>query len=260
VVWLPPEAILRAGTDGFVERVAVAPGSRVKSDAVLIESDDPELRFKVVMLREHVSELENKVAALRFSDRVEAGVASYELNAARSELLLEERRVRDLAARSGASGIFAVDEAVDLPGRFFHQGEVLGYVIPEATRLVRVTVGQDDIELVRHRLRSVEVKPLALLTTSYPAHLVREVPAGQSELPSRAFGSSGGGDAPVDPRDDKGRTALQRVFQFDVETAADLPGAAFGSHVSVRFEHYWEPLGFQFYRRLRQLLLSRLHA
>jgi putative peptide zinc metalloprotease protein len=260
VIWLPQEAILRAATDGFVERVAVAPGSRVKSDAVLIESENPELRAKVAVLREHVSELENKLAALRFSDRVEAGVTSYELDAARSELSLVERRAKDLAARSGASGVFAVDEGVDLPGRFFHQGEVLAYVIPDATRLVRVTVDQNDIELVRQHLRSVEVKPMALLTTSYPARLVGEVPAAQSELPSRAFGSSGGGEAPVDPRDNKGRTALQRVFQFDLETAADLPRAAFGSHVLVRFEHDWEPLGSQFYRRLRQLLLSRLLA
>ena len=33
--------------------------------------------------------------------------------------------------------------------------------------------------------------------------------------------------------------------------------AAFGSRVYVRFDHDWEPIGQQVWRRMRQLLLSR---
>jgi putative peptide zinc metalloprotease protein len=36
------------------------------------------------------------------------------------------------------------------------------------------------------------------------------------------------------------------------------PSQTYGSHAYVRFEHDWEPFGEQIYRRLRQLLLSRI--
>jgi putative peptide zinc metalloprotease protein len=42
--------------------------------------------------------------------------------------------------------------------------------------------------------------------------------------------------------------------------ADSAPAAAFGSRVYVRFEHHWEPIGQQIWRRARQLLLSRLQA
>jgi putative peptide zinc metalloprotease protein len=36
--------------------------------------------------------------------------------------------------------------------------------------------------------------------------------------------------------------------------------AVFGGRAYVRFDHDWEPLGRQMWRRARQLVLSRLQA
>jgi putative peptide zinc metalloprotease protein len=62
----------------------------------------------------------------------------------------------------------------------------------------------------------------------------------------------------VDPRDTHGLTALNRVFLVDLELASPVPDAGFGGRAYVRFDHDWEPLGEQLWRRARQLLLSRV--
>jgi putative peptide zinc metalloprotease protein len=147
----------------------------------------------------------------------------------------------------------------DLPGRFVVEGQALGYVLPSGSRTIRATVQQDDIDLVRNRLRKVYVRLAERMDEVLPAQIVRIVPAGRDELPSKALGGAGGGALATDPRDRQGIKTLQRIFQFDLElpATAEAP-ATFGSRVYVRFEHQWEPLGLQLWRRLRQTLLSRL--
>src|SRR4051794_17855458 len=98
------------------------------------------------------------------------------------------------------------------------------------------------------------------MSETYQARLVREVPAGRDELPSKALGTTGGGTVAVDPRDTHGVKALQRVFQVDLLLPPETPPEGFGARAYVRFEHDWEPLGDQLYRRLRQLLLSRMQT
>jgi putative peptide zinc metalloprotease protein len=147
-----------------------------------------------------------------------------------------------------------------LPARFYREGEVLGYVTPASSDIARIVVPQDDVELVRNHLLGASVKLAQRVTETYPARVIREVPAGQNDLPSKALGTTGGGASAVDPGDRQGRKTLQRVFQFDLELPQGTPVAAFGSRVHVRFEHDWEPLGFQIFRRLRQLFLARLNV
>ncbi|MFZ1895584.1 MAG: peptidase M50, partial [Rhodoplanes sp.] len=147
------------------------------------------------------------------------------------------------------------------PGRFVHEGQLIGYVLPDGSRIVRATIRQDDIDLVRTSLRGAVVKLAERLEQTLPVRIVREVPAGREDLPSKALGGPGGGAVPVDTRDPGGTKAFQRLFQIDLELPADsAPAAAFGSRAYVRFEHHWEPIGQQIWRRARQLLLSRLQA
>jgi putative peptide zinc metalloprotease protein len=260
IVWLPDDAIVRAGADGFVTAVDAAPGDGVLRGQVLVESVDPELAAKVKSLRAQEAGLLVKLDAVRFTDRVEAIVTEAELKAVRTELALAEHQTALLRTRAGDSGIFAMADPADMPGRYFKRGDVLGYVVPvTGARLVRATVAQENIDLVRNHVHDARImltdhlnrRPLDVVS-------VREVPAGNDKLPSAALGSLGGGDTATDPKDDKGMTTLNRVFQFDLRLAAPVMHAGFGSRAYVRFDHDWEPLGEQLWRRARQLLLSRV--
>jgi putative peptide zinc metalloprotease protein len=260
VIWLPESALVRAGTDGFARRLLVKPGAPVRIGDELIESEESELSAQFEKLRWRVAELESNLSAQRFTDRSSAEVTSVELGEARSELArIRERGVR-LIVHSGADGTFMVPRADDLPGRFSREGDVLAYVTPASSNIVRATVPQDDIDLVRRHVIGVQVKLPGHMTETYPAVMVREVPSGANQLPSKALSTAGGGTAAVDPGDREGRKTLARVFQFDIELPPDAPTQAFGSRAYVRFDHQWEPLGLQWYRRIRQLLLTRLNA
>jgi putative peptide zinc metalloprotease protein len=261
VVWLPESATVRAGTGGFVRRLLVEHGRFVRAGEDLIESEDPLLRAQIEILGARVDELEMQLAAERFSDRVKAEITTTELRHARSELEHQQTRSARLVARSNAEGVFAVPKPQDLPGRFMTEGQTIAYVLPPGSRTVRATVRQDDIDLVRNRLRGVEIRLSERMDQILKVKVVREVPGGRHDLPSKALGGSGGGALPINPKDPNGTTTLQRVFQVDLELPADtaMP-AAFGSRVYVRFEHDPEPLGWQVWRRLRQVLLSRLQA
>jgi putative peptide zinc metalloprotease protein len=113
---------------------------------------------------------------------------------------------------------------------------------------------------VRSRVRGVEVRLTHRPSESYNARVVREVPAASEQLPSRAFTEAGGGRLAADPHDTGQLKTLQRTFQFDVELPVEAANTNFGSRVLVRFDHGQEPLAWQWYRRLRQLFLSRFEA
>jgi putative peptide zinc metalloprotease protein len=235
------------------------PGTMVTRGQVVIQNTDAELTAHVRVLRARETELVAKLESVRFSDRVEAIVTETELNAVRIERAREEHRAALLDVRAGADGMFIMPLSADVPGRFFRRGEILGYTLPQSgARIVRAVITQEDIDLVRHNVREARIKLADWLDWEIDVRAVREVPAGKDKLPSAALGTTGGGVTVVDPRDEHGTTALNRVFQVDLELASPMPEAEFGGRAHVRFDHEWEPVGVQFWRRARQLLLSRL--
>lgn len=261
VVWLPEAAIVRARADGVVTRLLATPGTLLSVGDAVSESEDPFLRARLARIAGRVAELEARLPSERFSNRVEAAITETELAQARAELAHEQRREAGLIAHSAADGVLAVTRPRDLPGRYLREGEVIGYALPaEGPRIIRAAIPQDDIDLVRSSLRSVAVKLAGHLDQAVPARLVREVPGGRDELPSKALATTGGGPFATHPRDPNGIRTLERVFQVDIELAPGAPVDAFGGRAHVRFEHEWEPLGGQLWRRVRQLLLSRLQA
>jgi putative peptide zinc metalloprotease protein len=262
VVWLPEDGIVRAGADGFIEQLLVPSDRKVESGVPLIRSGEPALARQIEALHARVQGLETRLAAERFVDRAQAELTATELRAASGELANRSAQLDRLLVRSRIAGLFAVPRPDDLPGRFVREGEAIGYILPDGGgRIVRATVRQEDADLVRLRLRGVAVRLTDRVEDVLPARLVRELPSGRDELPSRALGNSGGGAVTIDPRDPRGVKSLQRTFQFDLALPPDAPAPfGYGTHVFIRFEHGWEPLGFQIWRRGRQLLLSRIQA
>jgi len=124
----------------------------------------------------------------------------------------------------------------------------------------RVALLQDDIALVRQSTRGVEVMLAGWGASPVPARIRREVPGGSLQLPTAAMGSAGGGPIAVDPRDKNGVTALRQVFQLELAVPGELRSEYLGARVFVRFDHGFEPAGFQIYRAFRRLLLSQFNV
>jgi putative peptide zinc metalloprotease protein len=259
VVWLPDESFARAGSDGFVNRVVAKPGDRVKPGDPLIETSDIELATELKVLEARVVELDARHRAHTVGDRVKAEMVEEERRFALQNLERARERAGELTIKAKMEGEFVMPRAPDMPGRFVKKGELLAHVVNVDAIIVRAIVSQQDIDLVRNSTRRVDVRLVEHIDAPVKGSLKRLVPSASDQLPSAALGTQGGGHAAVDPSDRDGRKTLQKYFQVHVELPLDRK-LHVGGRAYVRFDHGWEPLGFQWYRRARQLFLSRFNV
>ena len=260
VMWTPEKCFVRAGTDGFVERLVATPGTRVKKGEPLIECSDPLLPAQIKVLESKLHELEAMYDNQRISDRVQMEITKEEIRNVNAQVDDARRRAWELTVRSASSGTFIVPMAQDLPGRFVKRGQLLGYVLDRSAITARVVVSQSDVDFVRQRTQSVQARFPEKIAQCLPALLRREVPAATDQLPGRALSQEGGGEIAIDPRDTLGVKAFQKVFLFDVELPTWEGMLNVGGRVHVRFDHGKEPLVWRWYRGLRKLFLRRFNV
>ena len=260
VVWIPEEAIVRAGADGFVEQVVAVPGSNVSQGDVLVLCQDSLLTTQVTVLEGQLREIEARIREQISESMVKAKILEEEQRYIEEKLVRAREQVRDLVITAKVAGTLVLPRAEDLPGRFVHRGDVLAHVVDLNTLTVRAIVDQADIDLIRHSMKAVQVRLAERLASPIDAAVKRLVPAASDELPSPALGSEGGGQVPMDPKDPKGQKALRKVFQVDLQLPVEQAVVNVGGRVYVRFDHGWESLMAQWYRQGRQLFLSRFNV
>jgi putative peptide zinc metalloprotease protein len=284
VVWLPEQAQVRLGHEGFLTRYVAAPGSHVHAGQTLLEAHDPKLAAQIEQAQARVAESQAGYGAKLVADRAAAMMALEQLHTDEANLADLKQRAEGLVAKAASDGIFTVPRAQDLPGRYLKRGDLLGYVMPPdrtdagpsnphgtpdthampmPSRLARVVVTQDAIDLVRHATSKVLVRYAHQPDVVLEGRVIREVPSGAEYLPSRALTTDGGGQLATDPRDQKGAKTMERTFQFDVamdSVPAALASAHYGERVYVRFDHAREPLGMQMWRGVRRLFLSHFQV
>ncbi|HDR17038.1 MAG TPA: hypothetical protein ENN79_16430 [Desulfobacteraceae bacterium] len=260
VVWAPENAFVRAGADGFVERLLVEPETDVRPGQPLVECSDPFLPAEIKVLESKIQELEAMYDAEILSDRVKAAGTRKEIEHVTAKLEDAYERAADLTILSPCAGTFVVPVPQDLPGTFLRRGELVGYLVGRGCMNVRVVVQQADADLVRNRTHAVHVRFPETLDKSIPAVVAREVPAATDQMPGRALTREGGGRIAVDPRDELGIKAFQKLFLIDIELP-ELPGYYnIGGRVHARFDHGKEPIVHRWYREIRQLFLSRFNV
>jgi len=256
VLWLPEQATVRAGVNGFVARLEAVPGQHVSVGQPLVSSTDPALDSQLHSLQARVAEFEVTYASEFVADRARAEIVREQLALEKAALARVRERVAALVASAQTDGVFTVAAPADLPGRWARKGEVLGYVLGREEPVIRVVVEQAEAELVAAATRKVELRFPDDVGRVIDGRIVRQVPAGTDEAPSRALVASGGGRLAVDPRDAEGRKMLEHVFEIDV--APDQPlerSPAYGQRVFVRFDLQPAPLATQVWRAVRRLFL-----
>jgi putative peptide zinc metalloprotease protein len=260
VIWVPEQSFVRAGTDGFVNRIIATPGNQIRLGQPLIECSDPLLRANIRVLESRLRELKALYETQVLSDRVKAAVTNEEMKHVKGQLEDARRRADDLTIRSSTDGLFLIPMVQDLPDRFVRRGELLGYVIDRSTITARVVVSQSDIDFVRRQTVGVQIRFPEKLSKAVPAVIRREVPAATDQLPSRVLSQQGGGEIAIDPRDMQGVKAFQKLFLFDIELPDRGGLYNVGGRVHVRFDHGQEPLIWRWYRSIRQLFLRRFNV
>ena len=260
VVWLPEQSMVRAGVDCEVVEVLAPIEQLVARETPLLRGIDPFLEVEAEVHRAHLKELYATYNAHPLHKRVERKMVLEEIELVKGELSQVQEKLKKLLIRSPAKGDFILIDARNLAGRFVKKGELLGYIVPEHRPTIRTVVRQADIALVRERVTRVEVRLAEQPAASLKAAIKRIVPAADTNLPSAALGTSGGGDVPVDPTDPEGLRALESIFQLDLSLPEEVKDPHIGGRVYVRIEHGTMPLALQWYRSLRQLLLRKFYV
>jgi len=260
VLSLPENAILRAGSDGFVQSVAAEAGSSVVAGQLIVQTDAPALLAEQRVQVAKVEEAAARRDAAWGNHPAVAGRLEEELRRENAALARLDAQAEQLSIRAGEPGTLLLDQANDLPGRHLRRGEPVGYIVGSKQPILKAVVAQQHADQVRAATVGVSVRLTQDFDRVLQGRLIREVPKAGKDLPSATLGHSGGGDVTVDPRDEKGLTSVEALFEFEVEVP-DVPDLRFlGSRAYVSFEHPSEPLGWRLWREARRQLLSHFHV
>ena len=160
---------------------------------------------------------------------------------------------------AGRAGRFVVPDAANLPHRFVHKGDVLGYVLGGGDIGVRVVVPQAEIDQIRARTARVDVLLAERMDHVFPAQVVRETPAALDRAPAPALSPEGGGPMLTDPASKGHERPLDRWYAFEIALSDPDAVGRIGEHASARFDLGGEPLAWRIARGVRQVLLRTLN-
>jgi len=258
VVWVPEQAQVRAGTDGFIVALEAANGERVAAGQVLARLEDARLVAEAGKLRSQLEGLDADLFQAMQRDPVKARDVQAEIERIKARLGRVEALQASLVLRAGVSGQLAMPRQADVEGAFVPRGALLGHILTGEAATVRVAVEQNVAALVRSDTRGFSVRLAEAPEHALPARLLRAVPAATEKLPSAALGEYAGGALPVDPADKDHQRTPAPVFVFDLVLDGQVLDRA-GGRAWVRFDHGWAPLAVQWGRQLKQLLLRHFN-
>ena len=260
VVRAPPGAALHAAADGFVQRLPLAPGARVRAGEVVLELAAPELAARRARLAAELAVLDTRRRALLGRAPVEAARLDAERARARGEAAALERDLAALAVRAPLDGRFAPSAARLARGRGVSRGEVLGHVVADGGLEVEAVVGQRAVGRLREGVRAVRLRLAERVGEVLESALIGQTPAGDRRLPSAALAFDGTRGIAVASADGAGgelRT-LEPVFHVELALPPDAALAGIGERVYVTLVHAPESIGRRGWRAARQLFLEKL--
>lgn len=257
VVWLPEQAQVRAGIDGFVRNVAAHDGDQVTSGDLLVAMEDPELIAERSRLESRLESLKVEQFDSLLIDGEKARRFEEEIASLREELRRTEERVSRLELRAQVDGMLVIPRQQDLPNTYARQGVAIGYVLDHGEVGIRVAVPEYDALLVQRSAHQIEVRVADAPRLPLEAVLIREVPAATTQLPSAALGDRGGGSLVTDPSDSDGLRVLEPVILLDLQLPASHLKRV-GARAWVRFDHGSTPLAVRWHRRLKQVFLKHI--
>jgi putative peptide zinc metalloprotease protein len=257
VVWLPEQARVRPGTDGFIAELIARDGDRVTAGQVLAVLEDPALLVERDRLASRLEQLNAGRYTVLAGSPEEARNAEEEIARVHGEIERVDERIAQLDVRAKTAGILVMPQQQDLPGTFVRKGSTMAHVLENADIGVRAALAEYDAAFLRESTRAVEVR-LAGGVEPMRAELVRDNPAATHDLPSAALGDRGGGPHATDPADTEGLRTQEPIVIVDLKLPEQKLERV-GSRAWVRFDHGAQPLAMRWYRQVRQVLLHQFN-
>lgn len=260
VVWLPDEALIKAEYDGFVGELQVKNNQLVQKGDVVVRLSDDTLETKARIARAKLIELQSQFRAERETNLVKAEIVKEEYRITQSELDHLNSKISTLTIKAAKDGQILLPEVDDLPGRYVHHGEVMGYIMDSHPPTIRMAVSQDNIGQLRGKIADIKVKLSNNPNEELDANLLRLTPEATNKLFSPALATTGGGKIQIDPSQPKDLVTLQKVFWVDLAFKPKDTNTPLGTRAYVRINHGGEAISKQWYRRIRQAFLRQFNV
>ena len=260
VVWASEQSRVLVPVACFGDRQFVKAGERVKTGQPLFACLDPGYQAEVTREEARLDEFQRKSALARTVDRVQWSTSQSQVQLQGERLKRARQRAKETIVVSPHDGWFVPSSYALIEGRYLARGELIANVVEREHLSMMAVVPQGTVDLVRQQTVRVEARLAENIWKPYASQVLREVPAGQRELPSMALAIEGGGDIGLDPKaanNQKAPIALDHFFQFELAPTDGLLPEHLGGRVHVRFEHPPEPMAVQWYRTVRQMFIRR---
>lgn len=262
VVWVGEQAQLYALQSGAIRKLIVANGDFVEKGQAIIELESMELELDSKRQQAAVRLARLAVERYRQSDPARAETERIGLQLAEYEARNANTQLQNLVITAPVSGRVAFGGDQVVLGAKVSQGDLLAYVVNDTDRVVRAVVPQHAVGEVDSGVMNVYVRFAQNLHESVPARIRRQRPSGDHQLPSAVLANTGfGGFDVLRSTDDQVLNTREKVFHLELEMLESVHLQRFitmGTRAFVTLEHKPEPLGYQWMRLSRQLLLKYL--
>ncbi len=258
VVWPAEQALIRAGTDGFVAEWLQADGQTVQAGDVVARLEDEELAARRASLLADATELDVQLFTALASAPDEAVALRERLAFSQAEIARLDERLTALAVRAQTTGTLVLPRQQDQQGRFLRRGELLGHVLSDAPLTLRVALPQHEAELLRDSAPEVQVRLASAPQQVQAGRIVRDLSGAVFTLPSAALSDRAGGPLATAPDDPDGLRSASPVVLLDIAVSG-LGSRQIGERAHVRLDHGERSLAVRWARQLRQLLLRHFN-
>ncbi|WP_028868489.1 efflux RND transporter periplasmic adaptor subunit [Psychromonas arctica] len=216
IATLPEAASIRVKSDGFMKAVLKNNNEQVKVGDILFELENPELVTKKQLIKAQIAELEIRENQAFMEGPSATQVLKLEIQHAQATLADIQVGIDSLAVKSKLAGVISIPKALDMPGRFYRKGDILGYVIDLNKVSIKAIIPQNKFEQLKMKQINWQVKLNSQPMSTFNATTGQEIPQASFQLPSAKLGTAGGGAIIVDARDKEGRTVLEAVYQVEL--------------------------------------------
>lgn len=250
---LPETGFIRAKSEGFVERIYKQNGQQIDQGDVLFELVNPELIVQEQLIKAQIEELKRRESHAFLEGPMASQMIKLETQQAQSTLLDIQKQIAQLSVKSAVSGTLSIPKSLDMPGRFYHKGDLLAYVVDLSQVTVKAIIPQNKFDKLNLANREWQGKITSQPKQTFDVLAGREVPRASYQLPSDKLGSAGGGEIRVDARDSEGRTVLEAVYQVEL-TIQDYKEQYLTGKVAVKVPHPPESFASYLYSKIMVFL------
>ncbi|WP_415036529.1 PqqD family peptide modification chaperone [Azonexus sp.] len=258
VVSPPENALIRAGTDGFVTQWLQIDGQAVPANTAVALLEDDELMPRRAALVADIAEYDVLLFSALTNAPDEAAALREKLAFSQIEIARLDERLAALTARTQSAGTLVVARQIDQQGSWRRRGELLGYLLNDEPLTLRVALPHADAALLQGSAPEVQVRLASNAGQTHAGRIVRDLSGAVSQLPSAALSEQHGGPLATRAEDTDALTAQAPVVLLDV-AVPDLSARHIGERGYVRIDHGHKSLAARALRQLRQLLLSHFN-